>query len=77
MRAEKKSKRQERREKIRQQEMRRRLLTIGLISIGAALLVFALLFVLPAAALLWMTSVPGRSHQGPLPPITEGEPLVV
>ena len=44
MRAEKKSKRQERREKIRQQEMRRRLLTIGLISIGAALLVFAIVW---------------------------------
>ena len=43
------------------------------IRIAAALLVFALLFALPAAALLWMTSVPGSSHQGPLPPITEGE----
>ncbi|HJR79712.1 MAG TPA: thioredoxin domain-containing protein [Anaerolineales bacterium] len=44
MKAEKKSKRQERRERIRQQEMRRRLLTIGLISVGAALLVFAIVW---------------------------------
>jgi len=46
MTVEKKSKRQERREKIRQQEMRSRLITIGLITVGAALLVFA--FVYPA-----------------------------
>ena len=44
MRTDKKSKRQERREKMRQQEQRRRLLTIGLISIGAALLVFAVIW---------------------------------
>jgi hypothetical protein len=30
----------------------------------------ALLIVLPAAGVLWMTSVPGRSHAGPLPPLT-------
>lgn len=46
MNAEKKSKRQERREKIKQQEQRNRLLTIGLIIAGAALLVFA--FVWPS-----------------------------
>ncbi|HXF84981.1 MAG TPA: thioredoxin domain-containing protein [Anaerolineales bacterium] len=46
MSQEKKSKRQERREKIRQQEMRKRLITIGLITLGALLLVFA--FVWPA-----------------------------
>ena len=44
MSPDKKSKRQERRERMRQQEMRRRLLTIGLISIGAALLVFAVVW---------------------------------
>jgi protein-disulfide isomerase len=44
MSPDKKSKRQERREKIRQQETRRRLLTIGLITIGAALLVFAVIW---------------------------------
>ena len=43
------------------------------IRITAALLVFMLLFVLPASILMWMTSVPGRSHQGPLPPLTESE----
>ena len=44
MSPDKKSKRQERRERMRQQEIRRRLLTIGLISIGAALLVFAVVW---------------------------------
>jgi protein-disulfide isomerase len=45
MRSEKKSKRQERREKMRQRERRNRLLTIGIISIVAAFLVF--MFVYP------------------------------
>ena len=31
---------------------------------------FALLTIVPVAAVLWMTSVPGRSHAGPLPPLT-------
>ena len=44
MSVEKKSKRQERRERMRQQEMRRRLLTIGLITVGAAFLVFAIVW---------------------------------
>lgn len=44
MSVEKKSKRQERREKMRQQELRRRLLTIGLITVGAAFLVFAVVW---------------------------------
>jgi protein-disulfide isomerase len=44
MSPDKKIKRQERREKMRQQETRRRLLTIGLISVGAALLVFAIVW---------------------------------
>ena len=43
------------------------------IRIAAALLVFTLLFALPAGILLWMTSVPGRSHQGALPPLTQAE----
>jgi len=41
MTVEKKSKRQERREKMRQQAMRSRLTTIGLITVGAVLLVIA------------------------------------
>lgn len=44
MSPDKKSKRQERRERMRQQEMRRRLLIIGLITIGAVLLVFAVVW---------------------------------
>jgi protein-disulfide isomerase len=44
MRPDKKSKRQERRERVRQQETRRRLLTIGLITVGAILLVFAVVW---------------------------------
>jgi protein-disulfide isomerase len=46
MSPDKKSKRQERREKIRQQETRKRLIMISLITLGASLLVFA--FVWPA-----------------------------
>ena len=44
MTVEKKSKRQERREKIRQQTMRSRLTTIGLITVGALLLVVAFIW---------------------------------
>jgi hypothetical protein len=40
------------------------------IRVAAVLAVFILLFAIPAGALLWMLSVPGRSHQGPLPPLT-------
>ena len=29
-----------------------------------------LLVTLPVAGMLWMTAVPGRSHAGPLPPLT-------
>ena len=29
-----------------------------------------LLLALPVAGVLWMTAVPGRSHAGPLPPLT-------
>jgi hypothetical protein len=32
--------------------------------------VLAFLVVLAVSGLLWMTSVPGRSHEGPLPPLT-------
>ena len=44
MSLERKSKRQERREKIAQQERRNRMLTLGLIVIGAALVVFAVVW---------------------------------
>lgn len=44
MRTEKKSKRQERRQKIVQQERRSRLITLGLIALGAAFLVFAVVW---------------------------------
>lgn len=44
MSPDKKSKRQERREKIKKQEARRRLITLGLITLGAALLVFVFLY---------------------------------
>jgi len=44
MSPDKKSKRQERREKIKRQETRSRLITLGLVTLGAALLVFAFLY---------------------------------
>ena len=40
------------------------LLTIGFLTI---------LIVLPVAGVLWMTSVPGQSHEGPLPPLVGEE----
>jgi len=54
MSPDKKSKRQERRERMRQQEIRRRLLTIGLITVGAILLVFAVVWpqIRPVAAVV-------------------------
>lgn len=54
MSPDKKSKRQERRERMHQQETRRRLLTIGLITIGAALLVFVVVWpqIRPVAAVV-------------------------
>ncbi|HEX8257063.1 MAG TPA: M28 family peptidase [Allosphingosinicella sp.] len=39
----------------------------------ALLAILLLLVALPAGALLWMTSVPGRSHSGPLPPLSSAE----
>ena len=54
MSPEKKSKRQERREKMRQQERRNRLLTLGLIVVGAVFVVFALVWpqIRPVAAVV-------------------------
>lgn len=54
MSIEKKSKRQERRGKIKQQEQRNRLITIALITVGAALLVFAFIWpsIRPIAAVV-------------------------
>ena len=43
------------------------------IRVAAALIVFTLLFALPTGTLLWMTSVPGRSYEGPLPPLTAAD----
>jgi hypothetical protein len=34
------------------------------------ILALALIVGLPVGGVLWMTSVPGRSHEGPLPPLT-------
>ena len=34
------------------------------------LVALALIVGLPVGGVLWMTSVPGRSHEGPLPPLT-------
>jgi len=51
MSSEKKSKRQERRERMQRQQQRQRLITIGLIVLGAAIIVFAVL----------------RSHRPPCP----------
>jgi hypothetical protein len=39
----------------------------------AALAIIAAIFALPVIALFWMTAVPGASHTGPLPPLTNGE----
>ena len=39
----------------------------------AALAIIAALFALPVVALLWMTAVPGVSHDGPIPPLTVAE----
>jgi hypothetical protein len=38
-----------------------------------ALSLVMLIFGLPILAFLWMTSVPGRSYAGPLPPLTTGQ----
>ena len=40
------------------------------VRLAALLAVLLLLVGIPGATLSWMTSVPGRSHQGPLPPLT-------
>jgi hypothetical protein len=36
-------------------------------------IILILLVATPVAAALWMTSVPGRSHEGPLPPLTPAQ----
>ncbi len=43
------------------------------VRLGALAAVFLLLFGLPAALLLWMTAVPGRSYSGPLPPLSPAQ----
>lgn len=61
---EKKSKRQERREKIKKQEARSRLVMIGLITLGAALLVFA--FVYPSLRpIAEVVSIDPGTHSNP------------
>lgn len=40
------------------------------VRLTALLAVLLLLLGIPGAALVWMTSVPGRSHEGPLPGLT-------
>ncbi|MDF7774485.1 M20/M25/M40 family metallo-hydrolase [Sphingomonas sp. AOB5] len=39
----------------------------------AILALVALIFATPVLALLWMTAVPGRSHEGPLPALTPAQ----
>jgi protein-disulfide isomerase len=60
MSQEKKSKRQERREKMRQREMRSRMLTIGIITVVAALLVFAIVWpqIRPIAEVVSVEPIP-------------------
>ena len=48
----------------------RRVLKVGFLTLMGLLLLLALAF---TATLLWMTSVPGRSHQGPLPALSPVE----
>jgi hypothetical protein len=48
----------------------RRVLKVGSLTLLGLLLLLALAF---TATLLWMTSVPGRSHEGPLPALTPVE----
>ena len=63
MSPDKKSKRQERREKMHQQEARRRLLTIGIITVVAAFLVFAIVWpqIRPIAEVVAVESSPPAS----------------
>lgn len=64
MSPDRKSKRQERRERMRQQERRSRLITLGLITLGAAFLVFAVVWptIRPVAAVV---SVDPGTHPNP------------
>lgn len=43
------------------------------IKIGILIGVLTVLVVLPVATVIWMTSVPGRSYEGPLPPLTAAQ----
>jgi protein-disulfide isomerase len=72
MSPDKKSKRQERREKIHQQERRRRLLTIGIITVVGAFLVFAIVWpqIRPIAAVVAVESNPPATSERN----TAGEP---
>ena len=66
MSPDKKSKRQERREKIHQQEQRRRLFTIGIITVVAAFLVFAIVWpqIRPIAEVVAVESTPPATADG-------------
>jgi hypothetical protein len=48
----------------------KRLIGVKLVTL---LIVLLLLLVAPVATLLWLTAVPGRSHEGPLPPLSGAE----
>ena len=63
MSVERKSKRQERREKIARQERRNRLLTIGLITLGAVLVVFAVVWPLLRPVAEVVSANPGTLFQ--------------
>jgi len=63
MSPDKKSKRQERREKIKQQEQRSRLITIVLVTLGAALLVFAFIYPSLKPAVAVVAIDPGTHFQ--------------
>jgi len=63
MSPDKKSKRQERREKIKQQEQRSRLITIVLVTLGAALLVFAFIYPSLKPAVAVVAVEPGTHFQ--------------
>ena len=66
MSPEKKSKRQERREKMKQQEARRRLFTIGIITVVGAFLVFAIVWpqIRPIAEVVAIESTPPAVADG-------------
>jgi len=69
---EKKSKRQERREKIKKQETRRRLVTLGFMTLGAALLV--LVFIYPQLKGVGELVTPAPSLEAPRDGLSIGNP---